>query len=78
MFAAQEGLVDLDEPITTYLPDFRVNSIFEEHPEQKMTLRILLSHTAGVNVSGFPGYPADPFSEESWSCSCLSSRGCST
>jgi CubicO group peptidase (beta-lactamase class C family) len=47
MFAVQDGLVDLDEPITTYLPDFHVNSIFEEHPEQKITLRMLLSHTAG-------------------------------
>ncbi len=47
MFAAQDGMVDLDAPITTYLPNFHVNSIFEEHPEQKMTLRILLSHTAG-------------------------------
>src|SRR5512135_2587780 len=48
MFAAQNGLVDLDAPITTYLPDFRVNSIFEEHTEQKITLRLLLSHTAGL------------------------------
>ncbi len=47
MIAAQDGLVDLDEPITTYLPDFTVHSIFEEHPERKMTLRNLLSHTAG-------------------------------
>jgi len=47
MFAAQDGLVDLDAPITDYLPDFTVNSIFEEHPEQKITLRMLLSHTAG-------------------------------
>lgn len=47
MFAAQDGLVDLDEPITTYLPDFHVNSIFEEHPERRITLRMLLSHTAG-------------------------------
>src|SRR6266508_5079474 len=47
MFAAQDGLVDLDEPITTYLPDFHVNSIFEDHPEQKITMRMLLSHTAG-------------------------------
>jgi CubicO group peptidase (beta-lactamase class C family) len=47
MFAVQDGLVDLDEPITTYLPDFHVNSIFEEHPEKKITLRMLLSHTAG-------------------------------
>ena len=48
MFAAQDGLVDLDAPISTYLPDFRINSIFEEHPEQKITLRMLLSHTAGL------------------------------
>ncbi len=47
MLAVQDGLVDLDEPISTYLPDFHVNSIFEEHPEQKITLRMLLSHTAG-------------------------------
>ena len=47
MFAVQDGLVDLDEPITTYLPAFHVNSIFEEHPEQKITMRMLLSHTAG-------------------------------
>src|SRR5215208_3904880 len=47
MFAVQDGLVDLDEPITTYLPDFHINSIFEEHPEKKITLRMLLSHTAG-------------------------------
>ena len=47
MFAVQDGLVDLDEPITTYLPDFHVNSIFEEYPEKKITLRMLLSHTAG-------------------------------
>jgi CubicO group peptidase (beta-lactamase class C family) len=47
MFAAQDGLVNLDAPITDYLPDFTVNSIFEEHPEQKITLRMLLSHTAG-------------------------------
>ncbi len=48
LLAVQDGLVDLDEPISTYLPDFHVNSIFEEHPEQKITLRLLLSHTAGL------------------------------
>jgi CubicO group peptidase (beta-lactamase class C family) len=47
MFAAQDGLVNLDAPITDYLPDFQINSIFEDHPEQKITLRMLLSHTAG-------------------------------
>jgi hypothetical protein len=31
----------------TYLPEFTVHSAFEEHPERKITLRMLLSHTAG-------------------------------
>jgi CubicO group peptidase (beta-lactamase class C family) len=47
LMAAQDGLVDVNAPISTYLPDFRVNSIFDEHPEQKMTLTNLLGHTAG-------------------------------
>jgi CubicO group peptidase (beta-lactamase class C family) len=41
------GRLDLDEPITTYLPGFTVHSAFEEHPERKITLRMLLGHTAG-------------------------------
>ncbi len=67
MFAAQDGLVDLDEPITTYLPDFHVNSIFEEHPEQKITLRMLLSHTAGfvheAPIGGNNDLPGHTFEE---------------
>jgi CubicO group peptidase (beta-lactamase class C family) len=47
LLAVQDSLLDLDAPITTYLPDFTVHSIFEEHPERKITLRMLLSHTAG-------------------------------
>jgi CubicO group peptidase (beta-lactamase class C family) len=47
LLAVQDGLLDLDAPITTYLPDFTVHSIFEAHPERKITLRMLLSHTAG-------------------------------
>ncbi len=50
LLAVQEGLLDLDTPITTYLPDFTVHSIFEEHPERKITLRMLLSHTAGFTM----------------------------
>ncbi|MFQ5700936.1 MAG: serine hydrolase domain-containing protein [Acidobacteriota bacterium] len=45
--AVRDGLVDLDTPITRYLPDFTVNSRFEEHPERRMTLRHLLGHRAG-------------------------------
>jgi len=47
MFAVQDGLLDLDTAISQYLPDFKVNSCFENNPEQKITLRMLLSHTAG-------------------------------
>jgi CubicO group peptidase (beta-lactamase class C family) len=47
MQAVQSGRLDLDVPITTYLPGFTVHSAFESHPEQRITLRMLLSHTAG-------------------------------
>jgi CubicO group peptidase (beta-lactamase class C family) len=47
MQAVQSGRLDLDVPITTYLPDFTVHSAFEPRPEQRITLRMLLSHTAG-------------------------------
>jgi CubicO group peptidase (beta-lactamase class C family) len=47
MQAVQSGRLDLDVPITRYLPDFEVHSAFERHPEQRITLRMLLSHTAG-------------------------------
>ncbi len=47
LMAVQDGLLDLDAPITEYVPDFTVNSPFEDHPERKMTLRLLLSHKAG-------------------------------
>jgi len=46
MVAVQEGLVELDVPITAYLPEFTVHSRFEAAPERKITLRHLLSHTA--------------------------------
>jgi CubicO group peptidase (beta-lactamase class C family) len=47
LMAVQDGVLDLDTPIIKYIPDFTVNSPFEEHPERKMTLRLLLSHKAG-------------------------------
>ena len=47
LMAVKDGLLDLDTPISTYLPDFTVNSIFDERPQDIITLRMLLSHTAG-------------------------------
>ena len=35
LIAVQDGLLDLDAPITEYLPEFTVHSRFEEHPEKE-------------------------------------------
>lgn len=48
MIAVQRGLLELDAPITRYLPDFTVSSRHEDAPQEKMTLRLLLSHRAGL------------------------------
>ncbi len=45
--AVRDTKLDLDAPISRYLPGFRVKSIFSEHPEDSITLRHLLTHTAG-------------------------------
>ena len=47
LLAVQDELVNLDTPITAYIPDFTVNSRFKYRPEQRITLRHLLNHTAG-------------------------------
>ena len=48
LVAAQEGLVDLDRPVTEYLPGFTINSCFETDPGKKITLRLLLGCAAGL------------------------------
>jgi CubicO group peptidase (beta-lactamase class C family) len=48
MIAVQEGLVDLDAPVSAYLPGFTVHSRYEERPEKVMTIRHLLKHTSGL------------------------------
>ncbi|HET6486639.1 MAG TPA: serine hydrolase, partial [Spirochaetia bacterium] len=48
LMACRDGLVDLDAPISSYLPGFRINSVFQEHPERAITLRQLLRGTAGL------------------------------
>lgn len=46
--ASEQGYVDLDAPITRYLPNFKINSRFEAHPEKKISLRHLLMHRSGL------------------------------
>ena len=57
----EEKKVDLDEDVNSYLKDWKVAEN-EFTKEEKVTLRKLLTHTAGITVHGFPGYQqADTF-----------------
>jgi CubicO group peptidase (beta-lactamase class C family) len=60
MLAAQRCLLDLDKPITAYVPNFSVQSRFEARPQEKMTLRLLLSHRAGFTHEAPVGNNYDP------------------
>lgn len=60
MIAVQDGLLELDAPIIEYLPQFTVNSRFEENPEKKITLRHLLSHTSGIAFEAPVGNGREP------------------
>jgi CubicO group peptidase (beta-lactamase class C family) len=60
MMAVQRGLLDLDQPITAYLPRFTVNSRFDSAPQEKITLRLLLSHRAGFTHEAPIGNNYDP------------------
>lgn len=58
MKLVQDGKLDLDENINSYLKTWKLpeNGFTAKN---KVTLRNLLSHTAGVTVHGFPGYNPD-------------------
>jgi len=60
LLAVQEGLLDLDVPISKYLPWFRVNSRFEAKAQDRITLRLLLSHRAGFTHEAPVGNNYDP------------------
>jgi CubicO group peptidase (beta-lactamase class C family) len=53
----QEGTLNLDEDVNVKLRDWRVRDD-DFTKEQKVTLRRILSHSAGLTVDGFPGYLA--------------------
>ena len=51
------GRLDLDRPVNAYLTSWRIPDS-PMAPGSAVTLRQLLSHTAGLNVHGFGGYAA--------------------
>ena len=55
---AESGKLDLDADVNQYLKTWKVpaNKFTEK---TKVTLRELLTHTAGMTVHGFPGYASD-------------------
>lgn len=61
MIAVQEGLVDLDVPIKTYLPEFHIKSRFKEDPMQSITIRHMLNMTSGLTHDAPVGNNADPY-----------------
>ncbi|MCL2497116.1 MAG: beta-lactamase family protein [Symbiobacteriaceae bacterium] len=54
---AQQGKLDLDEDVANYLQGYTLPT-FDALP-RKITLRLLLSHHAGLNLHGFAGYQQD-------------------
>lgn len=54
----QDGLLELDEDVNRKLKSWKV-PVNEFTDQQPVTLRHLLSHTAGTNVLGLPGYARD-------------------
>ncbi len=54
MRLVQDGKVDLDEDVNHYLTSWKVPPNGSWQP--RVTLRQLLSHSAGLTVHGFPGY----------------------
>ncbi len=54
MWLVEKGILDLDEDVNNYLTSWKVPQVEDWQPI--VTLRQLLSHTAGFTVHGFPGY----------------------
>lgn len=54
----QSGKLDLDTDVNRYLKTWKVPDN-EFTAKNKVTLRELLTHTAGMTVHGFPGYASD-------------------
>ncbi len=58
MELVEQGRLELDAPVQTYLPWFRVD---DEHASKQVTIRHLLQHASGLSESGYvSNFPPDP------------------
>ncbi len=69
---AEEGLIDLDGDVNEYLKRWQIPAN-EFTEDEKVTVRRILNHTAGLTVWGFPGY--DPNGEIATSIEVLEGKG---
>ncbi len=51
MQLVDEGKVELDEPVTTYIPDFKL----ADERYRDITVRMLMNHTSGIMGTTWPG-----------------------
>ena len=57
MRLVEEGKVELDAPVETYVGRWNIPA--SEFDPDGVTVRRLLSHTAGLSLHGYPGFPPD-------------------
>ena len=58
MRLVEAGKIDLDAPVNQYLTSWQLTALGRNDPEQ-VTIRRILSHTAGLSVDGYRGFNAD-------------------
>lgn len=71
MQLVEEGTLDLDAPVRTYLPDF---SVADEEVSAAVTLRHLLSHTSGIDGDHFDDHGRGDDCLERYVASCTTLR----
>jgi len=62
MRLVEEGLVDLDAPITDYLPDFSIQSRFPD--SEPITIRSILAHRSGLPRNECHWVPYQPWDQD--------------
>ena len=63
MMLVEEGRLDLDAPVSTYIPSWQDLKVFgdgsNESPKRQMVVRDLLRHTSGLSYGFFGDSPVD-------------------